>query len=297
MRIAIIAAGIVGKATGVGLEKKGNDVVFYDIDTMKLAQLAHEGHEIASSVRDAVKQSDVSMICAPTPTVKGTVDLRPLLLICAEVGRALRGRKSYHLAVVRSTVPPGTTRGLVIPRIKESAELPSDSDVLGVCHNPEFLREKFALDDFLEPRAIVSGETDAKAGTMLESVYSSLKSPIIRCSLETSEMIKYTANLFNATKISFFNEIHNACKVLGAEPETVSRAMPLLALGLRDDLKEWGLSGGSPFGGMCLPKDLEAFISFMLSRGMDVPLLSAVRKVNRIMVQKELEAPELIVNG
>ena len=124
MRIAIIAAGIVGKATGVGLEKKGNDVVFCDIDTMKLAQLAHEGHEIASSVRDAVKQSEVSMICAPTPTVKGTVDLRPLLLICAEVGRALRGRKSYHLAVVRSNVPPGTTRGVVIPRIKESAELP-----------------------------------------------------------------------------------------------------------------------------------------------------------------------------
>src|SRR5439155_7839599 len=88
-----------------------------------------------------------------------------------------------------------------------------------------------------------------------------------------------------------------ACKVVGAEPETVSRAMSLLAPGLRDDLKEWGLAGGSPFGCMCLPKDLEAFISFMFSRGMDVPLLSAVRKVNRIMVQKELEAPEFIVNG
>src|SRR5439155_22524312 len=128
----------------------------------------------------------------------------------------LRGRKYYHLAVVRSTVPPGTTRGLVIPRIKESAELPSDSDVLGVCHNPEFLREKFALDDFLEPRAIVFGETDEKAGTMLESVYSPLKSPISRCSLETSYMIKHPANLFKATKISFFNDIHNACNVFGA---------------------------------------------------------------------------------
>src|SRR5436853_5543294 len=164
---------------------------------MKRAQLGHEVHEIASSVRDVVKQSDVSMICAPTPTVKGTVDLRPLLLRCAEVGRALRGRKSYHLAVARSTVPPGTTRGLVIPRIKESAELPSDSDVLGVCHNPEVMREKFAPDDFLEPRAIVNEQTDAKAGTMLESVYSSLKSPIILCSLETAEMIKFQANLFN----------------------------------------------------------------------------------------------------
>ena len=296
MRIAIIAAGVVGTATGIGLEKKGNDVVFYDIDSIRLAQLAHEGHQTASDVGDAVKRSDVSMICAPTPTRNATVDLRPLLSICVEVGRALRGRRSYHLAVVRSTVPPGTTRGLVIPRIKESAELPSDSDKVGVCHNPEFLREKFALDDFLEPRGIVIGEMDAKAGAMLQSVYSSLKSPTIRCSPETSEMIKYTANLFNATKISFFNEIDHACKILGAESETVSRAMPLLALGLRDDLKEWGLSGGRPFGGMCLPKDLEAFISVMLSRGTDVPLLSAVKKVNQIMVQKEVEAPELMVH-
>ncbi len=296
LRIAVIAAGVVGKATGKGLEKKGHDVVFYDIDNVKLMQLAAEGHKTASSIQDAVNQSNVSMICAPSPTRNGTVDLRPLVSICREIANALRGRDSYHLVVVRSTIPPGTTREFVIPLIEDSAGLRS-GPTLGVCHNPEFLREKLALKDFLNPRAIVIGEADTRAGETLQSVYSSFESPIIRCSLETSEMIKYAANLFNATKISFFNEIDNACKVLGVESEEVSRVMPLLALGLRDDLKDWGTHGGHAFGGMCLPKDLDAFISFMMSRGKPLPLLSAVKQVNQMLTEKEREAPELIVHG
>ncbi|HZF21298.1 MAG TPA: hypothetical protein VEZ43_02380, partial [Dongiaceae bacterium] len=147
------------------------------------------------------------------------------------------------------------------------------------------------------PRAIVIGEADRTAGEMLQSVYSSFESPIIRCSLETSEMIKYATNLFNVTKISFFNEIYRACKVLGVESDEVSRVLPLLALGLRDDLKDWGIHGGRAFGGMCLPKDLEAFISFMASKGTSLPLLSAVKQVNQMMAEKEREAPELIVHG
>jgi nucleotide sugar dehydrogenase len=296
LRISIIASGVVGKATGKGLEKKGHDVIFYDIDNVGLMQLATEGHKTASSVEDAVKRSSVSMICAPTPTRNGTVDLRPLLSICSEIGNALRGENSYHLVVVRSTIPPGTTRGLVIPRIEDSAGLRSGPQ-LGICHNPEFLREKFALDDFQTPRAIVIGEADTTAGEMLQSVYSSFESPIIRCTLETSEMIKYAANLFNATKISFFNEMYRACKVLGVESDEVSRALPLLALGLRDDLKDWGIYGGRAFAGMCLPKDLEAFISFMTSKGTSLPLLSAVKQVNQMMTEMEREAPELIVHG
>lgn len=295
MRISIIASGVVGKATGKGLEKKGHDVVFYDIDNVRLLQLAAEGHKTASSIPDAVNQSDVSMICAPTPTRSGTIDLHILLSICSEIGNALRGKHSYHLVVVRSTIPPGTTRGLVIPTIEDSAGLRSDPR-LGICHNPEFLREKLALDDFEAPKAIVIGEADRTAGEMLQSVYSSFGSPIIRCSLETSEMIKYAANLFNATKISFFNEIYRACKVIGVESEEVSRVLPLLALGLRDDLKDWGIHGGRAFAGMCLPKDLEAFVSFMTSKGTSLPLLSAVKQVNQMMAE-EREAPELVVHG
>ncbi len=296
MRVSVIASGVVGRATGKGLEEKGHDVVFYDIDSVKLTQLAAEGHEIVTSVQDAVNRSDVLMICAPSPSRNGSVDLRPLISICTEIGNALRESHSYHLVVVRSTIPPGTTRSLVIPLIEDSSGL-NVGPQLGVCHNPEFLREKFALYDFLNPRAIVIGEADRPAGEMLQSVYDSFESSIIRCGLETSEMIKYATNLFNATKISFFNEIDRACKVLGVESEEVSKVMPLLALGLREDMKDWGIHGGREFGGMCLPKDLEAFISFMTSKGASLPLLSAVKHVNQMMKEREREAPELIVHG
>jgi GDP-mannose 6-dehydrogenase len=258
-------------------------------------KLASEGHRTASSIKEAVDQSDVTMISAPTPTVHGSVDLRPLLSICAEVGNALREKDGYHLVVVRSTVPPGTTRGQVIPQIELSAKSPVGT-MIGVCHNPEFLREKFALDDFLHPRAVVIGESDQTAGDRLESLYSSFGSPITHCSLETSEMVKYASNLFNATKISFFNEIDKACKMVGVKSEDVSRLMPLLALGLREDLKEWGMYGGRPFEGMCLPKDLEAFIAFMQTKGTDLPLLSAVKQVNE-RAAREQKAPMVVVNG
>lgn len=295
LRIAIIAAGVVGKATGAGLVAKGHNIIFYDLDNAKTTQLALEGYQTVSSIREAVEKSNVTMICAPTPTVNGSVNLQVLLSICAEIGSTLQGKHPYHLVVVRSTVPPGTTREHVIPQIESSARSQIGPEI-GVCHNPEFLREKFALDDFLHPGAVVIGEADKAAGDQLESLYSSFASPIARCSLETSEMIKYTSNLFNAAKISFFNEIDQACKVFGVQSEDVSRLMPRLALGLRDDLKEWGIYGGRPFGGMCLPKDLEAFISFMKIKGTDLPLLSAVKQVNDT-VGKEKRAPMVVVNA
>jgi UDPglucose 6-dehydrogenase len=295
LHVAVIAAGVVGKATGAGLVAKGHDVVFYDLDKAKTAQLALEGYPTASSIREAVEQSSITMICAPTPTVNGAVNLQILQSISAEVGNSLRERNGYHLVVVRSTIPPGTTRGQVIPQIELSAKSKIGSRI-GVCHNPEFLREKFALDDFLHPGAVVIGEADKNAGTRLESLYSSFGSPITRCSLETSEMAKYASNLFNAAKVSFFNEIDRACKMVGVKSAEVSRLMPRLALGLREDMKEWGIYGGRPFGGMCLPKDLDAFISFMRTKGIDLPMLSAVKQVNE-RTANEQKTPMAIVNA
>jgi len=259
-----------------------------------MAQIALEGYRTAPSIREAVDQSSVTMICAPTPNLNGSPDLRTLLAVTAEVGRTLREANQYHLIVVRSTTPPGTTREQVIPQIELSAQS-QIGPMIGVCHNPEFLREKFALDDFLNPGAVVIGEADKTAGDKLQSLYSSFTSPITRFSLETSEMVKYTSNLFNATKVSFFNEIDQACKAVGIKSEEVSRLMPLLALGLRGDMKEWGIFGGRPFGGMCLPKDLEAFISFMKAKGTDLPLLSAVKQVNERSANQQ-KAP-MVVNA
>ena len=296
MRITVIAAGVVGKATGTGLESKGHEVIFYDNDKARLTQIASEGHRTASSIKEAVGQSEVSMICAPTPNANGTVDLEVLLSICSELGSALQQSDSYHLIVIRSTVPPGTTREIVVPRIEGAAGAPVGLR-FGVCHNPEFLREKFASEDFLHPRAIVIGEMDERAGSTLQSIYSSFGSPVFRCDPETSEMTKYASNLFNVTKISFFNEIDKVCKALGVRSEKVSKLMPLLALGLRDDLQEWGIYGGRAFGGMCLPKDLDAFIAFAQDQGIRVPLLEAVRQVNRTMSKEDQKIEVLVASG
>jgi nucleotide sugar dehydrogenase len=296
LRIAVIAAGVVGKATGIGLEKKGHQVTFYDTDGAKLAQIASEGHRTASSIKEAVQQTDVSMICAPTPNANGAVDLGILLSICSEVGSALQQSDSYHLIVVRSTIPPGTTRQIVVPRIEATAGAPAGR-LFGVCHNPEFLREKFASEDFLHPRAIVIGEMDDRAGSALQSIYSSFGSPVFRCDPETSEMTKYASNLFNVTKISFFNEIDRVCKTLGVRSEKIGKLMPLLALGLRDDLQEWGIYGGRAFGGMCLPKDLDAFIAFARKQGVHVPLLDAVRQVNQALSKEDQKVEVLVANG
>ena len=296
MRITVIAAGVVGKATGTGLESKGHEVIFYDNDKARLTQIASEGHRTASSIKEAVGQSEVSMICAPTPNANGTVDLEVLLSICSELGSALQQSDSYHLIVIRSTVPPGTTREIVVPRIEATAGAPTGLR-FGVCHNPEFLREKFASEDFLHPRAIVIGEMDERAGSTLQSIYSSFGSPVFRCDPETSEMTKYTSNLFNVTKVSFFNEIDKVCKALGVRSEKVSKLMPLLALGLRDDLQEWGIYGGRAFGGMCLPKDLDAFIAFAQNQEIRVPLLEAVRQVNRTMSKVDQKIEVLVANG
>src|SRR5207249_11745682 len=100
-------------------------------------------------------------------------------------------------------------------------------------------------------------------------------------------MVKYTSNLFNAAKISFFNEIDRACKTVGVKSEEVSRLMPRLALGLRDDLREWGIYGGRPFEGMCLQKDLDACISFMEASGVNLPMLSAHQQLNESTAKKQ----------
>ena len=110
-------------------------------------------------------------------------------------------------------------------------------------------------------------------------------------------MTKYASNLFNVTKVSFFNEIDKVCKALGVRSEKVSKLMPLFALGLRDDLQEWGIYGGRAFGGMCLPKDLDAFIAFAKNQGIHVPLLEAVRQVNQTMSKEDQRIEVLVTNG
>jgi UDPglucose 6-dehydrogenase len=275
LRIAIIGSGIVGQATGMGLAFNGNRVIFYDIDRSKLLALRSNGYDVTDNLVNAVNGSDVLFICVPTPTVEGRIDLRHINDCTQTIAKVLEKSKKYVVVVFRSTIPPQTTRTKLIPCIEDISTLKAGAD-FGVCMNPEFLREQSPLKDFLNPSRIVVGALDDKSGNLLRKIYSPFNCPLIFTDLDTAEMIKYTSNLFLAAKISFFNEIYLICRKLGLDSSTIANTVAL-----DPRIGSYGIAGGKPFGGMCLPKDLAAFIDFAKSKGLNPTLLKAVAEVNQ----------------
>ncbi len=274
-RIAILGAGVVGSATASGLAPMGHAVKVYDIDRTKLSALAGNGIRAVDSVDEAVAESEVIMICVPTPTVGGRCDLQHLTSAAAAAGRAMGRGHDYQIVVIRSTVLPSAIRKIIIPVLELASAKVLGQD-FGVCANPEFLRESSPLEDFLEPDRIVIGESDPRAGDILEELYLPLAKPIVRCSLEEAELIKYISNGFLAAKISFFNETHEVCVRLGVNPRIVERGVAL-----DGRIGPYGTTGGRPFGGSCLLKDLEAFVTFAREVGVDASMLGTTLRVNQ----------------
>lgn len=275
MKISIIGSGVVGKATGIGFHMHGNDVLFHDVNREKLTILKREGYKVTEDITEAVHHSIISFVCVQTPMVNGRMDLRYLEKATIDVARALSEKEEYHIVVIRSTVLPSTTHTIIIPLLEQYSELKAKKD-FGVCMNPEFLREATALHDFLNPSRIVIGELDTQSGNLLEKLYEPFKAPIFRVDLCTAEMIKYVANCFLATKISFFNEVYIICRKLGLDSRVISEVASL-----DPRIGKYGIYGGRPFGGDCLPKDLEAFIVFVREMKINPELLSATFKINK----------------
>ena len=278
MKISIIGSGVVGQATGRGLAHYGNDVVFNDVDKNKLSYLSNKGYKITKSVFDAVFHSDIVFVCVPTPTTNGQIDLSFIKSITVDLAKALKKAQKYTVLTFKSTILPQTTRTIIVPKLEKVSGLKAGKD-FGVCMNPEFLTELNPLEDFLNPSRIVIGEFDEKSGDILEQLYSSFKKPIIRTDLDTAEMIKYVSNLFLASKISIFNEFYMVCNILGIDAQLVSEAASL-----DSRIGKYGTRGGKPFGGMCFPKDLGAFLAFAKSKGLPSKILDAVAQVNKDIV-------------
>ncbi|MDQ1281403.1 MAG: UDP-N-acetyl-D-mannosamine dehydrogenase [Thermoproteota archaeon] len=275
MKVSIVGSGVVGQATGIGLSLNGHKVLFHDIDRDKLRCLREKGYTTAEDVAEAVNNTEVLFVCVPTPTIDEKIELKYVLDSAKKIGSALKGNKKFVVVTFRSTIPPETTRTKLLPLLEYNSGLKAGVN-FGVCMNPEFLREKTPLDDFLNPSRIIIGEFEEKSGDILEKLYSRFRCRIIRTSLETAEMIKYTSNLFLAAKISFFNEIYMVCKELNIDSKVVSEAVSL-----DPRIGKYGIEGGRPFGGMCLPKDLAAFIEFADLKGLNPILLKAVEEVNQ----------------
>lgn len=293
-RIAIIGSGVVGTATGKGFGKLGHDVVFVDTNPHVVQRLHHEGYQaIYPSALPSVQPS-VSMICVPTPNDRdGRQDLAFLEAALAAIGPLLTS-PDYHLVVVRSTVLPTVTENLVVPALENRSGGRAGRD-FGVCMNPEFMREATAEDDFLNPWIVVIGEFDKRSGDLLERLYKPLcrplHTPVFRTDLRTAEMTKYAHNLFNAAKISFTNEMWMVSKELGIDGNQVMTLAAKSAEGMWNP--RYGIRGGFPYGGNCLPKDIGAFVGFARALGWHTPLLEATIEVNERTTQPAARQPAL----
>lgn len=300
--------GRVGLSLASCFASKGHKAIGADVDTKKV-QMINSGKSpiyepglqdlLTKAIRkgslscvthteDAVLDSDITFITVGTPGLRsGGIDLRSVRAVASDVGRALRGKDGYHLVVVSSTVIPGTTESVVQP-VVEKFSRKSLGRTLGLCVNPEFLREGNAVYDIFHPHLIIIGECDRRSGDELKYLYKGFideKVPIVCMNPGTAELTKYANNAFLATKISFINTIGNICeRIPGADVVSVAKA-----IGMDPRIGPHFINAGAGFGGSCLPKDLRALAAFAKRIGYGETLLKAVSEVNENQCQRVYE--------
>jgi UDPglucose 6-dehydrogenase len=316
MRVSVIGTGYVGLVSGVCLAEKGHDVVCVDSDQRKVDSIRkgippiferglepllrkHIGGKLQATtdLRQAVLDSELSLIAVGTPFSGTEIDLRFIKEVSRQIGEALRDKNSYHVVVVKSTVVPGTTDSVVLPIIEEASSKRASAD-FGVGMNPEFLTEGEAVNDFLHPDRIVLGGIDERTVSTLDGLYDGFESvDKLRTNCKTAEMIKYASNALLATMISFSNEIANLGSTLGGiDSVDVMRGVHLsnyLSLTLPDGTRKGPailsfLAAGCGFGGSCLPKDVKALVAQGRKAGLPMNLLDAVVQINEHQPERVL---------
>jgi UDPglucose 6-dehydrogenase len=273
MKIAIVGAGFVGEATGRGFTKHKHDVVFIDASTEKVTNLREDGFDAYLADHYSQITTDITMFSVPTPTKGKKIQLDHLGSAVADFGLRLKDHTKYHVAVIRSTVPPGTTRDFVIPLVEKTSGKKAGKD-FGVVMQPEFLREATATEDFERPWFIQIGEYDRPSGTIVDKLYRSFDAPIHHCSLEEAEIQKYIHNVYNAVKIAFFNEMRIAINHFGWDAEKIFLAVVESCEGIWNPI--YGMRDHGPFDGSCLPKDARALLEWGENHGFNFGILKSV---------------------
>ena len=283
-QITVVGSGVVGQASGRGFLTHGHHVTFVDVNPTIVSNLRAEGLDARFPADVAWAESDVTMLAVNTPTVDGHIVLDPLFSAVRTLAEGLRGSVKYQIVVIRSTVPPTTTLERVRPLLEEVSGR-TVGDTLGLAMNPEFLRQVSAAQDFLEPWLTVFGTHGETEAAILGELYAPFNAPIVAVDCTTAEMIKYANNLYNATKISFFNEFHLICERLGLSSDVIGRTVARSAESMWNPA--YGTRGGFPYGGACLPKDTAAFYEFVTETlGMDAPVLAGTMRVNAKLEQR-----------
>ncbi len=304
MRIAMIGTGYVGLVSGACFSEFGHDLTCVDKDANKIARLqarevpifepgietliarnVDQGRlSFSTDLTEAVRGAEVVFIAVGTPSRRGDghADLDYVHAAAREISSALNG---YTVIVTKSTVPVGTSRE--VARIVREARPDAEFDVVS---NPEFLREGAAIGDFMRPDRVVIGTSSARAREILGQVYRPLyliETPIIFTEPETAELIKYAANAFLATKITFINEMADLCEKVGADVHDVARG-----IGLDGRIGRKFLHAGPGYGGSCFPKDTLALVRIAEQAGAPTQIVETVVAVNA--ARKEQMAAKII---
>jgi UDPglucose 6-dehydrogenase len=277
-RIFVIGSGVVGAATGRGFRAVGHDVTFIDTSPARVRELRKSGMDVRGELDLSGEPDAFVLLTLPTPNLGAAYDLAAFTAGTQAVGRALGASSARHTVVVRSTVPPGTNEGLVRPLLERESGKRAGSD-FGLASNPEFLRAATAEQDFAQPWMTVIGsrhaDTLASLGKLLAPFGGEMR---MFDDPATAEFVKCAHNIYNATKISFWNEMWLVANRAGVDADAVSATVARSAEGSINPL--YGIRGGAPYGGVCLPKDTNGFLGFAAELGVETPLLQAVVDTN-----------------
>lgn len=309
MKIAMIGTGYVGLVSGICFSDFGHKVVCVDLNADKIEMLNRGEIPIyepgldtllarntqagrltfTTNLARAVDGADAVFIAVGTPTRRGDghADLTYVFAAAEEIARALTG---YTLIVTKSTVPVGINR-----RIAEVVHAAAPGADFDVASNPEFLREGAAIDDFMRPDRVVVGVETDRAAAVMDDIYRPLSLrdyPLVRTDLESAELIKYAANAFLATKITFINEIAALCEKVGADVKQVAKGM-----GMDGRIGPKFLHAGPGYGGSCFPKDTLALARIGQEHAAPQRIVEAVIDINDQVKKRMLEKIIDLFNG
>ncbi len=295
--ISVVGLGYVGAVSMACLAHLGFRMVGVDVSLDKVASIkAGRSPIVEESLGDlleagveanlidatenlvaAVLNTDVTFLSVGTPTSEdGSCDLTYVRQASRAIGQAIAMKETYHVVVLRCSVPPGTTLDVVAPEIEVASGKRLGVD-FGVCFNPEFLREGVAVADFFAPPKTVVGASDARAIQTVASIYSSIEKNVIYTSIAAAEMVKYVDNVWHATKVAFGNEVGRLCKALEIDSHDV---MNIFVQDTKLNLSPYYLKPGFAFGGSCLPKEVRAVGHLAAELDVKVPLIDSLMPSN-----------------
>jgi GDP-mannose 6-dehydrogenase len=305
MRVSVFGLGYVGAVSCGCFANDGHTVMGVDLSPTKV-DLINQGRSpiveerigdlIAGAVaggrlrattdtREAVRATDISVVSVGTPSSgSGKISLDAVQRVSEQIGQAMRDKPERHLVVVRSTVLPGSVRGVVIPALERASGKKVNAD-FGVCFNPEFLREGSSVADHYAPPYTLIGSLERRDGEQAAGLYAKIDAPVHHVGIETAEMVKYACNAFHALKITFANEIGLLAQACSVDSHAV---MNLVCADTKLNISSKYLRPGFAFGGSCLPKDVRALLYRAREADVEVPMLQALLTSNRYQVDRAI---------